>query len=186
MVEPLVQIQHDTVFVFSMDSPNGIEVMRSLKSVFTLFNQEELFGRELLIQSELLRLWPHILQKSRTDGTPVNSLGNERIKKIVTYIEGHYAEKITLRSISEQIFLSPEECSRYFKRIIGTSLFQFIGQYRIKKSVDLLLNTELSIAEVAQRCGFSTQSYYTASFKKIKGCTPNQYRNSPMQYLNQI
>lgn len=186
MVEPFVQSTRSPVFVFSGDTPDGFDVLRSLKKIFNLFHREELLGRELLIQSEILRLWPSILKRAQRVSTPVNAVGNDRIKKIVTYIEEHYAEKITLRSISEQIFLSPEECSRYFKKMIGTSLFQFIIQYRIKKSLDLLLNTELTIAEVAQHCGFSTQSYYTACFKKIKGCTPNQYRNSPAQYLNSI
>lgn len=186
MVEPFFRNTSSPVFIFSGNTPEGIAVLSSLKRIFTLFNQEGLLGRELFIQSEILRLWPSILKRAQNAGSPVSALGNDRIKKIVTYIEGHYAEKITLRSIAAQIFLSPEECSRYFKKIIGTSLFSFIGQYRIKKSLDLLSNTELTISEVAQRCGFSTQSYYTSCFKKIKGCTPNQYRSSPTQYLNSI
>lgn len=103
---------------------------------------------------------------------PVSALGNERIKKIVTYIEGHYAEKITLRSIAAQIFLSPEECSRYFKKIIGTVPLCLYQPIPYQKEPGSSVQYRTYLAEVAQRCGFSTQSYYTSCFKKSRAARP--------------
>lgn len=176
MVEPFVKSEKLPSFLFSKDTSDGFTVIHSLENILTLYEQK-LIGRELLIQSEILKLWPVIVKTAQKTSAPVSTLRNERIKKIVSYVEAHFAEKITLQEISEQVFLSPEECSRYFKKVMGTPLFQFIIQYRIKKSMDLLLNSELTNAEIAQHCGFSTQSYYAACFKKAHGCTPNQYRN---------
>ena len=81
MVEPFIQSTSSPVFIFSDDTPEGIAVLSSLKRIFTLFNQDGLLGRELFIQSEILRLWPSILKRAQNAGSPVSALGNERIKK---------------------------------------------------------------------------------------------------------
>ena len=56
------------------------------------------------------------------------------------------------------------------------TIFQYLLEYRISKSREFLADPSLTIAEIAQNTGFSSQSYFTSCFKKIVGCTPNKYR----------
>ena len=95
---------------------------------------------------------------------------------MLTYLNEHYSEKLTLKDVAREAFLCPEECERFFKRMTGVTVFQYLMGYRVEKGRELLVRTELPIAAVAQRCGFSTQSYFTVCFQKQTGFTPNQYR----------
>jgi len=98
-------------------------------------------------------------------------------------LQAHYSQKITLREISDAVCLCPEECERFFKRMTGITIFQYLLEYRIKKSQELLNNSRLSIAEIAQSSGFTTQSYYSSCFKRLTGCTPGAYRKRKISLI---
>lgn len=57
------------------------------------------------------------------------------------------------------------------------SLFDFITQYRIEKSMEYLTSTNLSITEIAALTGFNDSNYFSKVFRNQKGCSPTQYRN---------
>ena len=99
-----------------------------------------------------------------------------RIRRIMSYIADHYSEKILLDDIANLIHLSPSECSRLFKKCMNITLFGYIQEYRIERSLDYLENSSCSITETGLLSGFSDSNYYTKVFTKIKGCTPRQYR----------
>lgn len=99
----------------------------------------------------------------------------ERIRKILSYIEQNYMNRITLTDISENIHLCESECTRLFKRHMNTTLFTFLKEYRIERSLEYL-NTKESISSIAGKTGFSDSNYYTKVFSKIKGCSPREYR----------
>ena len=94
----------------------------------------------------------------------------ERIRKILSYIEQNYMNRITLTDISENIHLCESECTRLFKRHMNTTLFAFLKEYRIERSLEYL-NTKESISNIAEKTGFSDSNYYTKVFSKIKGCS---------------
>ena len=97
----------------------------------------------------------------------------ERIRKILSYIEQNYMNRITLTDISENIHLCESECTRLFKRHMNTTLFAFLKEYRIERSLEYL-NTKESISNIAEKTGFSDSNYYTKVFSKIKGCSPRE------------
>ena len=101
----------------------------------------------------------------------------ERIRKILSYIEQNYMNRITLTDISENIHLCESECTRLFKRHMNTTLFAFLKEYRIERSLEYL-NTKESISNIAGKTGFSDSNYYTKVFSKIKGCSPREYRKN--------
>lgn len=68
----------------------------------------------------------------------------ERIRKILSYIEQNYMNRITLTDISESLHLCESECTRLFKRHMNTTLFAFLQEYRIERSLEYL-NTKESI-----------------------------------------
>ena len=92
-----------------------------------------------------------------------NSLEYDRIKKILSYIEENYQNKITLNDIAGHIHLCESECTRLFKRHMNTTLFAF-------------LQDDQPVSAVADKAGFSDPNYYSKVFAKIKGCSPREYR----------
>ena len=105
-----------------------------------------------------------------------NSLEYDRIKKILSYIEENYQNKITLNDIAGHIHLCESECTRLFKRHMNTTLFAFLQEYRIERSLEFLQDDQ-PVSAVADKAGFSDPNYYSKVFAKIKGCSPQEYRN---------
>ena len=104
-----------------------------------------------------------------------NSLEYDRIKKILSYIEENYQNKITLNDIAGHIHLCESECTRLFKRHMNTTLFAFLHEYRIERSLEFLQDDQ-PVSAVADKAGFSDPNYYSKVFAKIKGCSPREYR----------
>ena len=105
-----------------------------------------------------------------------NSLEYDRIKKILSYIEENYQNKITVNDIAGHIHLCESECTRLFKRHMNTTLFAFLQEYRIERSLEFLQDDQ-PVSAVADKAGFSDPNYYSKVFAKIKGCSPREYRN---------
>ena len=85
-----------------------------------------------------------------------NSLEYDRIKKILSYIEENYQNKITLNDIAGHIHLCESECTRLFKRHMNTTLFAFLQEYRIERSLSFCRLTSLS-ARWLTRLAFQIQ-----------------------------
>lgn len=150
---------------------------------------------ELDLLSCIFQLWKNLLITSENKSPLYSSqdvIANERLKKIVTYIDEHYGSQITLEDIAKHVHLSRSECCRFFKKCVGQSLFQYILNYRINRSIELLLQTNKNIATIAHEVGFNSQSYYTKCFHELKNKKPTtlrkEYKNKTLEkaYLNQI
>lgn len=99
------------------------------------------------------------------------------IKKTINYISRNYSEKISLKSISENLHISTPYLSTLFKKEMGKTFSDFLTGFRIKKSEALLAETTTPLTEIATMSGFEDQSYFNKVFKKNIGITPKQYRN---------
>lgn len=127
----------------------------------------------ICLQSMWRLLLEHITYESQASRE--NSLEYDRIKKILSYIEENYQNKITLNDIAGHIHLCESECTRLFKRHMNTTLFAFLQEYRIERSLEFLQDDQ-PVSAVADKAGFSDPNYYSKVFAKIKGCSPREYR----------
>ena len=109
------------------------------------------------------------------------SNAQDDLKKVLSYIQENFNKPLTLNQIAQQIMITPNYLCRYFKKKMGMTVFQYMKQYRINKSIDLLLQSDLSIINIAMQCGFDNLSYYIRTFKKLTGLTPKQYRRQHTQ-----
>jgi len=73
------------------------------------------------------------------------------------------------------------KCCRLFKQTLHQTAIEYLLHYRIKKSLNLLTETDLSISEILYRCGFNSASYYTEVFNKIIGTSPRDYRKEKQE-----
>lgn len=101
---------------------------------------------------------------------------NERIDKVYQYIKNNYQKKITLADLSEQVNMSEEYFSRFFSKVMNKSLFVFLNEYRITIACQLLIETDLQVAEVCYLSGYESIPFFYRQFKKFKGYTPLNYR----------
>lgn len=99
-------------------------------------------------------------------------------REMISYIQDHFKEKITLEMLSEEFHLSQKYISRYFKEQFAISFMQYVSHLRMEKAKDLLRNTELPITEVAMSCGYPSVNLFIRNFKDTYQITPLQYRKS--------
>lgn len=101
-----------------------------------------------------------------------------RVRSMLRYIENHYQEPITLAEIAQSASLSEGECIRCFQRSIHTSPLQYTKRYRILRAKEFLLEPDVSISEVAERCGYQDPGYFIRCFTRLTGTTPGAYRKA--------
>lgn len=106
-----------------------------------------------------------------------NSIDQDVFLKLTTYITNHYHEKITIATLSREVGISRNKCCELFQRFTNSTPTKYLTTYRINKSIQLLINSHLSISEISSLCGFSTPSYFTSVFEKYKGKKPKDMRN---------
>lgn len=105
----------------------------------------------------------------------VNGLPQYKLHQAIAYINDHLAENLSLRTIAQQIGISQFYFCRLFKQATGITPYQYLLQQRIERAKQLLLQRQLSIAEVALEVGFSNQSHFTRLFKQMMGITPKRF-----------
>ncbi len=92
------------------------------------------------------------------------------------YIKHHLEDDLSLTRIAQEVSLNPSYLSRWYKRITGKGISDYIHDRRIERSKELLLGSNCKMHEISAKVGFSDQHYFYRFFKKAIGCTPQEYR----------
>lgn len=126
--------------------------------------------------SELMfHIWSHLPVPPKQPDTKVVR-NSERIKTMLQFIHDNYGTELTTRQIADSVGISESECLRCFRNTISTTPIQYVKQYRIQQAAHMLVFSEDKIADIALKCGFQDISYFTKTFKQLKGCVPTEYR----------
>lgn len=107
---------------------------------------------------------------------------NRECMQIKRYLDANYSENITLDKLAVMMHMNKYYMAHIFSRYAGLSPIQYLLQKRIQEAKSLLESTNYSIAQVSSMLGFSSQSYFSQSFRKATGKTPIQYRNEHRAY----
>lgn len=102
----------------------------------------------------------------------------DRIRKVMSYVEEHYKENISLQDVSDLLGIGKEYFCRFFKKNMGISFLQYLNEVRLSHIYQGLMDTELPIAELMEENGFSNQKLFNRSFKALYGCTPSSVRKT--------
>ena len=100
----------------------------------------------------------------------------EKREKIDRYVSTHLFTKITLEDISEYLDMNRTYFCMFFKKHYGKGFSDYLNDMRVDKAASLLLQEDMSIADIARDCGFKTVPYFNRAFKRSKGLTPGEYR----------
>ena len=99
------------------------------------------------------------------------------VRRARHYLQEHYHDQIlTLEATASELSVSPVYLSRMLKKELGDSFISLLTGIRIRKAIQLLNGTELSIHEIAEQTGYESQHYFSTAFKKVIGVSPNKYR----------
>lgn len=102
----------------------------------------------------------------------------DRFSPVLEYIKNNYRNKITVEKLAGLTFLSPSRFQHLFKNIIGVSPMNYVIDFRMRKAQELLLETNLSIAEVAEKAGYEDQFHFSKLFKRFCHWNPLKYRQN--------
>ncbi len=167
------QFSHRVMFL----DPTILQIAHLLKTeVLNGGIADDLFV-ESLRNLLLIHLLRHYSQAApiQTDATP---LSLPRLHQVKTYIEDHLADSLSLADLAAIVLMSEFHFARSFKAAMGESPYRYVTQRRIERAKVFLAVTQLSVAEISERVGFSNQSHFTAQFRKLTGTTPKRYRVS--------
>ena len=107
----------------------------------------------------------------------VNS-GNKRkiVDAAIEYINKNYKNQVSLKDITDEIYLNPSYFCKIFKNETGLTFKQYLMKFRIDKAIKLLSDPRKKIYEVAAEVGYTDVQYFTKIFKSETGLLPTQYR----------
>jgi AraC family transcriptional regulator len=111
-----------------------------------------------------------------TDGKG-RGLTPNQLRKAVEYMRERLAQDLPLDAIAGAAGLSAFHFARRFKIATGHAPHQYLIRQRIDRARQLLAHTQLTLVEVAQRCGFCDQSHLTNHFRRVTGTTPRRFRD---------
>lgn len=98
------------------------------------------------------------------------------VNTILDYIHQNYNKPITTSDLANKCFLNESYICRMFKKATGTTIINYLNQFRINKAAILLKNTNENISFIAESVGFDSLNYFDRTFKKYKKISPKEYR----------
>lgn len=132
---------------------------------------------DMLMKSELLRLFWLLEDNDDIDvRAPAEIDKSEMIRAALEYITENYSENITIEQLAETVHLSKSYFMSRFRQAAGVSAVEYITQIRIRAACSALLERSDTVSEIGFECGFRNLSNFNRQFKRIMGCTPNEYR----------
>lgn len=123
-----------------------------------------------------------LIKVLRRNTLKVEKTENQKLSKdiaeIKKYIENSFREEINLDSLARMSHINKYYLAHSFKSIIGISPIEYLISIRIKESKMLLKTTSYPISDISTIAGFSSQSFFSQSFKRVTNMTPSAYRKS--------
>jgi AraC family transcriptional regulator len=139
-------------------------------------------GGRVYLEGLAAMLTVHLL---RSYGSPERSpiphrggLAPRQIRRVLDYIDAHLQDDLGLVELATIAGLSPHHFVGAFKISVGKPPHQFVLERRVQRAVELLRDSDRTIAEIAHAAGFSSQSHLTANFGRVTGLTPSRFRRS--------
>jgi len=137
---------------------------------------------EASIYAKLIELFVLIARHYSKTSIPVNNNASkqreyiERFLFVCDYINEHFTENLTLDEVAALSGFSKFHFSRLFKQFANISFYKYLNRKRIENAVELLMDSQQTITDVALCCGFSSLSAFIRMFKIVKGCTPSEFK----------
>ncbi len=187
-VQPIIENERCSCLSIDEKNPFGLKIISDIKILNSLIeNKDE--EMELSIIQRVFHIWKYLYRLMKNENDAKEN-GNEKyikeLRNMIFFIHKYYAEKITLEEIAEAGNVCRSNCCKIFQKLLHKSPITYLTEYRIAKSLELLNNSAMNVTEIAFCCGFSSTSYYIKKFRHMMGCSPLQYKKSPVSSSDSI
>ncbi|SCK10192.1 Transcriptional regulator containing an amidase domain and an AraC-type DNA-binding HTH domain [Variovorax sp. HW608] len=136
---------------------------------------------QLLVDGALMTIIAHLVQRAGGAQPAERSvaLPSWRLKRVCEYVDAHLSEDLDVETLAELAGLSVRHFSRAFTRQLGQTPHRWLMSRRTERALELLADEHMSLAHVADSCGFANQSHLTKVLKQETGYTPKRLRHLP-------
>ncbi|MBD2846548.1 response regulator transcription factor [Paenibacillus sp. IB182496] len=117
------------------------------------------------------------LEAAELIGRLFRARGRGGIEPIKAYVDAHFHQNISLKSIAAQFYMNAAYLGQLFKKSMGVYFNDYVQQLRMNEAKKLLRQRDLRVYEVAERVGFQNADYFVTVFEKLEHMTPSEYRN---------
>ena len=157
-------------------------VTRFLLKPSKLDELEEAIGAMKKKLDETVRVYPELLEDEHApeegdeelEDSPASSF---IVNNAIEYIKDHYADKLRLSDVADEIYVSQWHLSKLINKHTGSNFSEILNGIRIEKAKQLLKDPSLKIYDIAEQVGFSDLTHFSRVFKKIEGISANEFRN---------
>lgn len=150
---------------------------RILDNIHTLYFNLDKETPELHIQSAFCQIWMDLYSSApEMPQTSPGSLQLSCVKNMVKFIQDNYKKKLTLNDIALAGNVCKSKCCSLFRRYLNRTPIEYITNYRLQKSIELMTLTDMNMTEICFEVGFAGTSYYSETFRRFYGCSPTEYR----------
>lgn len=157
--------------------PEFSEYMEILKSIYESYDAGPL--QELNSSAYFMLLLGKLIgdaDKARHAADHA-SIKYRHIREILTYINNNYRMELSVQKIARENCLSVSRMMALFSEVVGMSPVVYINRFRVSASCELLAQSDMSIAEIANAVGVEDPLYFTRIFRKVMGVSPREYRS---------
>lgn len=129
-------------------------------------------------QELLFQIWARVCRHVPQSTAPVRPVGQRlsALNQMVSYIQKQYQTRLSLEQIAAAGNVGKSSCCSLFQKYVHQSPIAYLVEYRLRKSIELLQSTDLTITEICYEVGFNGPSYFSESFKKVFHCSPMEFR----------
>lgn len=103
---------------------------------------------------------------------------NERLRPVLQYLITHISHALTLHSVSKHFGISERTLSRLFQQMLSISFLQYLKQLRMVKAVELMLQTDLTLSQIAFATGYASLSAFSNTFYQLTHIRPSSFSSS--------
>ncbi len=101
---------------------------------------------------------------------------NKLICQILNYIDTNWCNKLSINDLENRFYYNRYYIMKLFKREIGVTIFDYVNNFKIYKSINEIAISNNSMITIAINCGFNSLEYFSETFKNIVGVSPSNYK----------
>lgn len=180
----LQKVNSKAIFQKAKRCPKLAGIIRKLIEIMR--NTEEFYMEEA--KGVMVELLVNIARENKSDRRPAEpgSRITIPIARAMDYITLHYMEPIRIDELSAWCHISETHFRRLFSEYMNMSPLEYINLVRVQTACNYLKNTDESIIDIANKCGFTTPSTFNRNFRQVTGVSPSEWRRRPENYEQQL
>lgn len=176
ILSTLIGLCGNTSMIFSGKEKQVLESLLSVSLEHTeLYKGSQYYPQMIKKLLECILL--NIIEHWGTSGSNIenDSQGNN-IQKVLLYIHKHFKENLELKTVADVVHYSPQHMSKLFHKTMGITFKEYVTNLRMNYASELLINTQIEIAQIGREAGFGTRQNFTKEFNLFYSCSPSEYR----------